>query len=126
MGGIHSTRDVCALHATVIVRCGKPAPTCSRFHYHAHRRLCSVYFACKANDKIFFITSIFYLLFICLIDNIFILPAMVLGRELSPMDLLVEKHVQSDDCQNEMQQFVDSQAQHFVVCWFSTIFFIKL
>jgi hypothetical protein len=25
-----------------------------------------------------------------------------------------------------VQQFVDSQAQHFMIYWFSTIFFLKL
>jgi hypothetical protein len=38
------------------------------------------------------------------------------------MDLLVEKHLQSDDCKKGVQQFVDSQAQHFVVFWLLTIF----
>jgi hypothetical protein len=41
------------------------------------------------------------------------------------MDLLVEKHLQSDDCQKGVQQFVDSQAQHFIIYWFSTIFFLS-
>ena len=38
------------------------------------------------------------------------------------MKLFMEMHVQSDDSQKEVQQFVDSRVQHFVVRWFSTIF----
>ena len=51
---------------------------------------------------------------------------MILGREWSPMELLEEPHKRSDECQKMMQPFVDNWAQHFVVCWFSTIFFPKL
>jgi hypothetical protein len=63
MDGIHSTRDVRALHATVIVRCGEPVSTCSRFRYHAHRRLCSVYFACKTDDKIFLLHLFLFVIY---------------------------------------------------------------
>jgi hypothetical protein len=42
------------------------------------------------------------------------------------MELYVETHVLSDDCKKRMQQFIDSQAQCFMVCWFATIFFLKL
>jgi hypothetical protein len=41
------------------------------------------------------------------------------------MKCFVETHGRSDDRQKEMQQFVDSRAQHFVVCWFLTIFFLS-
>jgi hypothetical protein len=41
------------------------------------------------------------------------------------MKLFVEMHIRSDDHQKGVQQFVDSQAQHFVVCWFSIIFFLS-
>jgi len=41
------------------------------------------------------------------------------------MELFVETHVWSDDYQKWVQQFIDSQAQQFVVCWFSTIFFLS-
>jgi hypothetical protein len=41
------------------------------------------------------------------------------------MELFMETHLLSDDRQKRMQQFVDSQAQYFVVCWFSTIFFLS-
>jgi hypothetical protein len=51
------------------------------------------------------------------------LQATTLGCEPSPIELFVETHVRSDDCQKEMRQFIDSQAQHFLVLWFSTIFF---
>jgi len=34
------------------------------------------------------------------------------------MKLFVEMHVQSQDCQKGVQQFVDNRAQHFVVCSF--------
>jgi len=42
------------------------------------------------------------------------------------MELYVETHVLSDDCKKRMQQFIDSQAQRFMACWFATIFFLKL
>jgi hypothetical protein len=51
---------------------------------------------------------------------------MIIGHEPSPMELFIETHVQSDDRQKGMQLFLDSRAQHFVVCWFSVIFFVKL
>jgi hypothetical protein len=35
------------------------------------------------------------------------------------MELFVETHVQSQDCQKEAQQFVDNRAQHLVVCLFN-------
>ena len=41
------------------------------------------------------------------------------------MKLFVEMHVQSDDRQKKMQQFVDSQAQYFVVCWCLIIFYLS-
>jgi uncharacterized membrane protein len=41
------------------------------------------------------------------------------------MELFVETHIQSDDRQKEVQQFVDSRAQHFVVCWFLIFFFLS-
>jgi hypothetical protein len=53
------------------------------------------------------------------------LQVIVLGHESSPIELFMEMHVCSDDRQKRMQQFVDSQAQRFVVCWFSTIFFLS-
>jgi hypothetical protein len=34
------------------------------------------------------------------------------------MELFVETHVRSQDCQKGVQQFVDNRAQHFVVCSF--------
>jgi hypothetical protein len=34
------------------------------------------------------------------------------------MELFVETHVQSQDRQKGVQQFVDNHAQHFVVCSF--------
>jgi hypothetical protein len=49
---------------------------------------------------------------------------MSLGRELSPMELFVEKHMRSEDRQKGVQQFVDNRAQHFMVS--STILFRKL
>ena len=55
----------------------------------------------------------------------FLLQATVLGRESSPMELFVETHVWSDNCEKEIQQLVNSQAQHFVICWFSIIFFLS-
>jgi len=51
---------------------------------------------------------------------------MILKCKPSRMEHFVEMHVQSDDYQKKRQQFMDNWAQHFVVCWFSTIFFIKL
>jgi len=56
----------------------------------------------------------------------FILQATVLRREPNPMELFVEMHVWSDDRQKGMQQLIDSRAQNFMVCWFSTFFFLKL
>jgi len=50
---------------------------------------------------------------------------MVLIRDLSPMEFYVEMHMWSDDHQIKVQQLVDSRAQYFVVCWFSTIFFLS-
>jgi len=41
------------------------------------------------------------------------------------MELFVETHVWSDNCEKEIQQLVNSQAQHFVICWFSIIFFLS-
>jgi hypothetical protein len=32
------------------------------------------------------------------------------------MELFVEMHVQSEDRQKEVQQFIDNRAQYFVVC----------
>jgi hypothetical protein len=58
-------------------------------------------------------------------DNIFILQVTTLGYEPSPVKLFVKMHVQSDDRKKGMQQFVDSQAQHFMIYWFSTIFFLS-
>jgi hypothetical protein len=43
---------------------------------------------------------------------------MVIGHEPSPIELFVETFVQSDDRQKEVQRFIDSRAQHFVICWF--------
>ena len=59
-------------------------------------------------------------------DNIFILQITTLGYEPSPGKLFVKMHGQSDDRKKGVQQFVDSQAQHFMIYWFSTIFFLKL
>jgi len=41
------------------------------------------------------------------------------------MEFYVEMHMWSDDHQIKVQQLVDSRAQYFVVCWFSTIFFLS-
>jgi hypothetical protein len=49
---------------------------------------------------------------------------MSLGREPSPMELFVETHMRSKDCQKGVQQFVVNRAQHFVVS--SSILFRKL
>jgi hypothetical protein len=86
------------------------------------------FFFAKQIVRFFLLPPFFYLLFfiIYLTANIFILQATILGRESSSKKLFVETHVRSDDCQKEVQQFVDSWAQQFLVCWFSTIFFIKL
>jgi hypothetical protein len=35
------------------------------------------------------------------------------------MEPFVEMHMRSEDCQRGVQQFVDNQAQHFVVCSFN-------
>jgi hypothetical protein len=35
------------------------------------------------------------------------------------MELFVEMHVQSQDRQKEVQQFIYNHAQHFVVCSFN-------
>ena len=53
------------------------------------------------------------------------MQATFLGRESSPMEFFVGTHVRSDDRQKKVQQFVDSRAQHFMVCWFSTFFFLS-
>jgi len=50
---------------------------------------------------------------------------MVIGHEPSPIELFVETFVQSDDRQKEVQRFIDSRAQHFVICWFWIIFFLN-
>ena len=73
----------------------------------------------------FLITYIFFCFFINIFDNIFILQTTILGYEPNSMELFVETHMRSHDRQKKVQQFVDSQAQHFVVCWFSTIFFFS-
>jgi hypothetical protein len=41
------------------------------------------------------------------------------------MKLFVKMHVWSDDRQKRVQQFVNSRAQYFVVCWFLIIFFLS-
>jgi len=43
----------------------------------------------------------------------------------NPIKLFVETHVRSDDSQKDVQLFKDSRAQHFVVCWFTIIFFLS-
>ena len=53
----------------------------------------------------------------------FLLQATILVPEPSPIEIFVEMHVWSDDCQKRVQNFVDSRAQHFMVCWFSIIIF---
>jgi hypothetical protein len=58
-------------------------------------------------------------------DNIFILQITTLGYEPSPGKLFVKMHGRSDDRKKRVQQFVDSQAQHFMIYWFSTIFFLS-
>jgi hypothetical protein len=55
----------------------------------------------------------------------FLLQATILVLEPSLMELLVEIHVWSDDRQNRVQQFIDSRAQHFIVCSFSIIVFLS-
>jgi hypothetical protein len=42
------------------------------------------------------------------------------------MKLFMAMHVRIDDHQKRVQQLVDSWARHFMVYWFSTIFFCKL
>jgi hypothetical protein len=69
MGGIHLVRDVRAFHATVTIRCRESELACSRFHYHAHKRLHSIRFPFEADGKTFFITSIFFNFLCCI--NIF-------------------------------------------------------
>jgi hypothetical protein len=59
-----------------------------------------------------------YFLKIYLTNNIFLLQSMVIGHEPSPIELFVETFVRSDDRQKEVQLFIDSRAQYFVVCWF--------
>jgi hypothetical protein len=51
--------------------------------------------------------------------SFFSLQATSFGRELSLMELFVETHVQSQDRQKGVQQFVDNHAQHFIVCSFN-------
>ena len=41
------------------------------------------------------------------------------------MELFVETCIRSDDRQKGVQLFVDSQARHSMVCWFSTIFLLS-
>jgi len=50
------------------------------------------------------------------LQSFFSLQATSLGRESSPMELFVETHVQSQDHQKGVQQYVDNRAQLFVVC----------
>jgi hypothetical protein len=62
------------------------------------------FFSFETDGKIFLsLYQFFYLLFLINIFNQqFSLTAMVLGRELSSMELFVETHVQSDDRQKEV------------------------
>jgi hypothetical protein len=53
------------------------------------------------------------------------LQATTLGHEPSPMELFVETHMRSDDRKKGVQRLVDNRAQHFVVRWFSTFFFLS-
>jgi len=68
----------------------------------------------------FLITSIF--LFIYITNNNFLLQAIVLGCEPSPMDLFMETHLRIDDCQKRMQQLMDSRVHHLLVCCCSNLF----
>jgi len=54
VGKIYSTRDIQTFHVTITLQCEEPEPTCLWFCYHAHQRVRSVCFTCKANDKIIF------------------------------------------------------------------------
>jgi hypothetical protein len=36
----------------------------------------------------------------------------------------METHVWSDDCQKQVQQFINNRAQHFVVRWLQPFFFL--
>jgi hypothetical protein len=69
MGKINLACDVRVFHSTVTIRYGQPELACSRFRYHAYRQLCSVSFACEADGRIFFITSIFLLVVFFIIFN---------------------------------------------------------
>jgi hypothetical protein len=122
MGEIYSASGVRVFHTTVTVWCGqihnsiiKHTGNSVSFILHAKRMV-----------RFILITSIFYLLLFINIFNwqyFFILQATALGCESSPMKLFVEMHMRSDNRQKMVQQFIDNQAQHFVVRWFWTIFF---
>ena len=64
MGALHSACDVCVFHSMVTFWYIEPTPACSPFHYHAHWQLCSVHFACEADDKIFLLLLFYFLFFI--------------------------------------------------------------
>jgi len=42
------------------------------------------------------------------------------------MELFVEMHVQNNDRQKGVQQFIDGRAEYFVICWILKIYFLKL
>jgi hypothetical protein len=48
----------------------------------------------------------------------------ILGCEPNLIKLFVETHVRVMAVK-KWQQYVDSQAQYFVICWFSTTFFLS-
>jgi len=72
---------------------------------------------CKIN-----LNEIYRYLICYFLINFFFLQARSLGREPSPMELFVKTHVQSEDDQKGVQQFIVNRAQHFMVCSFNHFF----
>jgi hypothetical protein len=65
-------------------------------------------------------------IWICLTNNIFFLQDTILGHEPRPIELYVETYVWNVNHRKGVQQLLDSWAQYFLVCWISTIAFLKL
>jgi hypothetical protein len=65
-------------------------------------------------------------IWICLTNNICFLQDTILGHEPRPIELFVETYVWNVNHRKGVQQLLDSRAQYFVVCWISTIAFLKL
>jgi len=87
-----------------------------------------LFFACKAGDKIFFTTSIFFVIFLYtyLTNNIFILQVTVLGHEPSSMNLLLKRMCEVMTAKKGCNSLWIIELSTFYYNHFQPFFFIKL